>query len=136
MRIGWQLQWFDITYNTLLSDHILMLEVYAMLENVHLAKAKGYPMVSFQTDSLSIKGIPKDVNFYLDQTCTIINAEGWSYDFVHRQSNMPTDFLANYVRGLNEKSDWIKLIRCSGMPFFPWDLKRYLSMIRVWEPTG
>ena len=40
MPIRWQLQWFDINCNTLLSDHILMSEMYAMLENVHLAKAK------------------------------------------------------------------------------------------------
>jgi hypothetical protein len=49
-------------------------------------------MVSFQTDSLSVKKIlaywyqkeiPRDVNFYLDQARTIIDAEGWSYDFVH-----------------------------------------------------
>ena len=33
--------------NTLLSNHILMLEAFAMLEIVHLAKVKEYPMVSF-----------------------------------------------------------------------------------------
>ena len=76
MPIGWQLQWFDITYNTLLSDHILMSEAYTMLENVHLVKAKGYPLVSFQTYSLFVKTIPRNVNFYLDQTCTIIHVEG------------------------------------------------------------
>ena len=92
MPIGWQLQWFDITCNTLLSGHILMSDAFAMLKNVYLAKAKGYPMVSFQTDSLSVKkvltyqyrkGKPRDVNFYLDQARTIIDVEGWSYDFVH-----------------------------------------------------
>ena len=57
MSIGWQLQWFDITCNTLLSGHILMSDAFAMLENVYLAKAKGYPMVSFKTDSLSVKKI-------------------------------------------------------------------------------
>jgi hypothetical protein len=69
-----------------------MSDAFAMLENVHLAKVKGYSMVSFQIDSLSVKKIlaywyqkeiPRDVNFYLDQARTIIDAEGWSYDFVH-----------------------------------------------------
>ena len=114
MPIGWQLQWFDITCNTLLNNHILMSKAFEMLENVHIAKAKGDPMVSFQTYSFYVKkilayryqkGIPRDVNFYLDQAHTIIDAEGWSYDFVHRQSNMPADFLANYAKGLNKKGD-------------------------------
>ena len=91
-----------------------MSDAFAMLENVYLAKGKGYPMVSFKTDSLSVKkiltyryqkGIPRDLNFYLDQARTIINVEGWSYDFVHRQSNMSADFLANYARGRNENGD-------------------------------
>jgi hypothetical protein len=29
MPIGWQLQWFDITYNTLLSNHVLMSGAFA-----------------------------------------------------------------------------------------------------------
>jgi hypothetical protein len=45
MPIRWQLQWFDITCNTLLNDHILMSVAFAMFEIVHLAKAKRYPMI-------------------------------------------------------------------------------------------
>jgi hypothetical protein len=98
MPFGWQLHWFDMKRNELPSHPTLLAEAFAMLKSVCFLLFATKILKDRYPDS-----IPKDVGLFLYLARSIIKANGWGHDFVSRQCNMTTDFLATYAWGMNKK---------------------------------